>query len=113
MYYHSNQVDLKKTDKLIKENRWMEAAEIWKANINNPNKYVAAKCKFNMGLACEMESKFDAAIEWVAQSFHVLGQENEVHSSNCKENICILSQRKLDIRIMNMQLNPEIWNLNY
>lgn len=111
MYYHSNQVDLKKADKLVKENKWMEAAKIWKANINNPNKNIAAKCKFNMGLACEMQNDFDAAIDWTVQSFHVLSQKNEVHSNNCMSYIRILSQRKLDIRIINLQLKVENGNL--
>jgi hypothetical protein len=111
MYYHSNQVDLKKADKLVKENKWMEAAKIWKTNINNPNINIAAKCKFNMGLACEMQNDFDAAIDWIVQSFHDLGQKNEVHYNNCMSYIRVLSQRKLDIKYINLQLKAESWNL--
>lgn len=100
MYYHSGHVELKQTDQLVKDNKWMEAAEIWKANSNNPNKSIAAKCKFNMGLACEMQGNLDAALEWVVESFHVFGQNNIVHSENCRDYIYIISQRKLDKKLL-------------
>lgn len=105
MYYYSGHVDIKKTDKLIKENRWMEAAEIWKANVNNPNKYIAAKCKFNMGLVCEMEGNLEAAVDWVVQSFHVLGAKNKEHYYNCTNYINILAHRKIDIKKIDFQFS--------
>ncbi len=108
MYYHSNQVDLKKTDKLIKENKWLEAAKIWKANVNNPNKNIAAKSMFNLGLACEMEGNLDAAMDWTVKSFYVFGNKNEVHYTNCMEYIQILAQRKFDLRTINMQVNADV-----
>jgi hypothetical protein len=103
MYYSSNQVELQKTEKLIAENRWLEAAEIWKANVNNPNKNIAAKSKFNMGLVCEIEGDFNAALDWVVQSYHELGQKNEIHFSNCQQYIRILSQRMLDVKKIELQ----------
>jgi hypothetical protein len=98
MYYGSGHYELKETEKLIEEGKWQEAAEIWKANTNNPNKSIAAKSKFNMGLACEMQGHLDAALEWVVESYYVLKQENEEHRSNCMVYIQILSQRKLDMK---------------
>ncbi|NQU51630.1 MAG: hypothetical protein HQ522_03730 [Bacteroidetes bacterium] len=106
MYYRTGQVDIKKTNQLIIAGKWMEAAEIWKANVNNPNKSIAAKCMFNMGLACEMEGKYKAAIEWVVQSIYLLEQKNEIHNYNCQTYIRILSQRMLDMRNLDIQLNP-------
>jgi hypothetical protein len=105
MYYSSGQVELKKTDDLVKENRWLDAAKIWKANINNPNKSIAAKCKFNMGLVCEMEGDFKAALDWVVQSFHTLGAKNNLHLNNCQQYISILSQRMLDMKKIKMQFH--------
>ncbi|MDB4582882.1 DUF6340 family protein [Draconibacterium sp.] len=105
MYYSSGQVELKKTDDLVKENRWLDAAKIWKANINNPNKSIAAKCKFNMGLVCEMEGDFKAALDWVVQSFHTLGAKNNVHFNNCQQYISILSQRMLDVKKIDIQFH--------
>ncbi len=83
----------------------MEAAEIWKANVNNPNKYIAAKCKFNMGLVCEMEGNLEAAVDWVVQSFHVLGAKNKEHYYNCTNYINILALRKIDIKKIDLQFS--------
>lgn len=98
MYYKSGQVDLQKTEQLIKENRWLEAAEIWKKNTTNKNKSVAAKSMYNMALACEINGDFDAAIDWAVKSFHVFGSKNEIHAQNCQDYIRILGQRKVDIK---------------
>jgi len=105
MYYGSGHVELQKTDQLIKNGNWMEAAKIWKANTSNPNKNIAAKCKYNMGLACEMEGDLKAALEWIVESYYTLGDENKEHATNCMRYIQILSQRKQDMRIIEHQLN--------
>ncbi|HSO86283.1 MAG TPA: DUF6340 family protein [Draconibacterium sp.] len=98
MYYQSGHLELKKTDELIKQNRWLEAAEIWKKNTTNSNKSIAAKSMYNMALACEMNGEMDAAIDWAVKSYYVFGSKNQEHAFNCQEYIRILSQRKLDIR---------------
>lgn len=98
MYYKSGHVELKKTDELIKQNRWLEAAEIWKKNTKNKNKSIAAKSMYNLGLACEMNGDMDAAIDWVVKSFHKISSKNEIHAFNCQNYIRILAQRKLDIK---------------
>lgn len=103
MYYSSGHVELVETDKLVQENRWMEAAQIWKKNVTNKNKKIAAKCKFNMALACEVNGDFDAALDWVVQSFHELGTKNDIHFVNCQQYIQILSQRKLDVKQIDLQ----------
>lgn len=106
MYYKSGHIELKKTNDLIKEGKWLEAAKIWKANTNNPNKAIEAKSKFNMALVCEMQGNINAALEWVVQSFHVFGQKNQEHYINCKQYIAILSQRKQDLQILDHQFQP-------
>lgn len=103
MYYRSGHIHLQKIDQLVKDGKWLEAAEIWKANSNSPNKSIAAKCKFNMGLACEIQGNLDAALEWVVESYHVFGQKNMVHSTNCMDYIRIISQRKVDKKILDQQ----------
>jgi hypothetical protein len=107
MYYTSGHIELKKTEKLITEGKWLEAAAIWKDNIDNKNKKIAAKSMFNLALACEMEGELDAAIEWAVKSYHIFGEENKLHAENCKEYIRILSVRKRDLKIIERQLNPE------
>jgi hypothetical protein len=111
IYYRSGQIDLKQTNRLVAEGKWLESAEIWKQHVNNPNKKIAAKCKFNMALACEMLNQFDAAVDWAVQSFLVFGQKNPVHAQNCLDYINILNQRKLDIKRIEFQTNPEAVSL--
>lgn len=98
MYYKSGHIELAKTEELIEQNRWLEAAEIWKKNTTNKNKAVAAKSMFNLALACEMNGDFDAAIDWTVKSFHVFGSKNEIHAFNCQNYIRILGMRKIDIK---------------
>ncbi|MEE4284706.1 MAG: DUF6340 family protein [Mariniphaga sp.] len=107
LYYRSGQIELKKTDNLVAEGKWLEAAEIWRKYVENPNKNIAAKCKFNMALACEMLGQLDAAVDWAVQSYHVFGQKNPVHEQNSLEYINILNQRKLDVKRIEYQFNPE------
>ena len=100
MYYKSGHTDLKMTNKMIEQNRWLEAAEIWKKNVSNKNKMIAAKSMFNLGLACEMNGDIDAAIDWITKSFLLIGNQNEIHAFNCNNYIKVLAQRKLDIKKM-------------
>ncbi len=97
MYYKSRQVELKQTEELIEQNRWLEAAKIWKKNTTNKNKTIAAKSMFNMALACEMNGDMDAAIDWAVKSFYARPKDL-YHSGACKTYIFILGQRKLDIK---------------
>lgn len=108
MYYKSGQVELKKAEELVRQNKWLEAAEIWKKNVNNKNKSIAAKSMFNLALACEIEGNIDAAIDWVVKSSKVFDTKNEEHYYNCQSYLKILQQRKLDIRVIDRQLNPEL-----
>jgi hypothetical protein len=98
MFYQSGHSELKKTNKMVAENRWLEAAEIWRKNTTNRNKNIAAKSMFNMALACEMNGDLDAAMDWAVKSFYVFGNKKEDHAFNTQQYIRILGQRKLDIK---------------
>lgn len=98
MYYQTGQPESNKTNKFVAENRWLDAAVIWKKNTKNKNKNIAAKSMFNMAVACEMNGEIDAAIDWAIKSFYIFGSKNQVHAFNCQQYIRILSQRKLDIQ---------------
>lgn len=104
IYYGTGHIELKQTNDFIKNGNWAEAAKMWKTYATNSNKSISAKCKFNMGLYCEMEGNLDAAIEWVVESYYVFEQKNEQHYLNCMEYIRILSQRKQDILLIENQL---------
>lgn len=98
MYYPVGNKEMKKTDELIKQNQWIEAAKIWKKNTINKNKNISAKSMFNMALACEMNGDMDAAMDWAIKSFYIFGDRNPDHAYNCQEYIKILARRKLDIQ---------------
>lgn len=98
MYYHTGQPESGKTNKLVDENRWMEAAVIWKKNTTSKNKNVAAKSMFNMAVACEMNGEMDAAIDWAVKSIYLMENKNDIHTFNCRDYINILARRKLDIQ---------------
>jgi hypothetical protein len=98
MYYPIGQPESKKTNKLVDENRWLEAAVIWKKNTTSKNKNVAAKSMFNMAVACEMNGEMDAAIDWAVKSFYLMGNKNDIHTFNCRDYINILARRKMDIQ---------------
>jgi hypothetical protein len=108
LYYVSGQTELKKTESMIKEGRWPEAAEIWEMFIDNPNKNIAAKSMYNLAVASEMEGDLETAINWTIKSYYVFKDKNPVHSENCMDYIRILSQRKLDQKRIEKQLNPGI-----
>lgn len=97
-YYKSRYIDLKQTDQFIKKQRWIEAAKIFKRNVNNKNKIIAAKSMYNMALVCEMTGELDAAMDWAIKSYHVFGNKNQTHADNCTKYINTIAQRKRDIR---------------
>ncbi len=98
MYYKCGQGEMKKTGELVKQHRWLEAAEIWKKNSKTANKTIAAKSMYNLALACEMNGELNAAIDWLVKSFYVFGSKNQFHAINCRNYIDILARRKLDIQ---------------
>jgi hypothetical protein len=104
MYYYSGQVEFKETEQLVKANKWLEAAKIWKSHVDNPNKNIAAKSMFNLALANEMQGNLNAAIDWVVKSLQLIGQKNPYHRENCMVYTRILGQRKQDIKLIEKQL---------
>ncbi len=89
MYYKSGFRELKKTDELVQQNRWLEAAGIWRKYTSHKNKSISALSMYNMSLACEMLGEMDAAFDWVIKSFNVFGSKNEFHAVNCQDYIRI------------------------
>ena len=106
MYYTSGHVELKLTDELVANGQWLEAAKIWKANTTNKNKSIAAKCMFNMALACEMQDDLEAALAWLIDSYYVFENKNELHAANCMDYLQILGLRKTDLKLLEKQLEP-------
>ena len=99
-YYRSGHVELKQTDRLVSEGKWLDAAEAWKGQIDNPNKSIAAKCMFNLGVASEMSGDLDSALDWVVRSYHVFGEKNVLHAENCRLYIQVLAKRRVDAGLL-------------
>jgi hypothetical protein len=104
--YQSGHTDLKKAEKLTEENKWLEAAQLWRKNINNKNKNIAAKSMYNLAVASEIMGEIEAALDWVVKSYQVFEDKNALHEFNCKDYINILGQRRLDFKKIDIQVNP-------
>lgn len=97
LYYKSNNQNMLLAEKYALNNEWLKAAEIWNKQTKNKNPKMAAKASYNMALACEMEGKPDAAIDWLVQSYSILKENNEEHKDNCQRYIAVLAIRKKEI----------------
>lgn len=97
LYYKSNNPNMLLAEKYALNNEWLKAAEIWNKQSKNKNPRMAAKACYNMALACEMEGKLDAAIDWLVSSYSILEENNKDHKENCKQYIAVLALRKKEI----------------
>jgi hypothetical protein len=97
LYYKSGNQNMLLAEKYALNNEWLKAAEIWNKQSKNKNPRIAAKACYNMALACEMEGKLNAAIDWLVQSYSILNENNEEHKQNCQRYITVLAQRKKEI----------------
>lgn len=105
--YESGNRELRKAQKLVEENKWIKAAEIWKKNTYNKNNNIAAKSMYNLAVACEINGEMDAAMDWVVKSYNALEQKNEEHQFNCRDYLRILARRKQDFKKIDLQLNTQ------
>ena len=104
IYYKSNHPDMLMAEKYALNNDWLKAAEIWNKQTRNKNQKIAAKASFNMALACEMEGRIDAAIDWLVQSYSGLTVNGEEHQANCKLYIKVLALRKKELEKLDKQV---------
>lgn len=104
LYYKSGNQNMLLAEKYALNNEWLKAAEIWNKQTKNKNDRIAAKASYNMALACEMEGKPDAAIDWLVQSYSILKENNEEHKDNCQRYIAVLATRKKEIAKLEKQV---------
>lgn len=104
IYYKSNHPDMLMAEKYALNNDWLKAAEIWNKQTRNKNQKISAKASFNMALACEMEGRIDAAIDWLVQSYSGLTVNGEEHQANCKLYIKVLALRKKELEKLGKQI---------
>jgi hypothetical protein len=104
MYYKSKNTEMIKAEKLALNEDWLKAAEIWNRETKNKNKKIAAKSSYNLAVACEMEGKPDAAIDWLVKSYTYLQKNNDEHRKNCQRYVNILVNRKKEIERLEKQI---------
>ncbi|HEX7583621.1 MAG TPA: DUF6340 family protein, partial [Prolixibacteraceae bacterium] len=108
LYYKSNNLDMRHAEKFALNNDWLKAAEIWNKETKNKNPRIAAKACYNMALACEMEARLDAGIDWLVKSYSILPHNNVDHRNNCLRYVNILVTRKKEIDRLDKQLSQKI-----
>ncbi len=107
-YYRSGNPNMRQAEKLALANNWLKAAEIWNGESENKNDKITAKASYNMALACEMEGKIEAAIDWLVKSYSTLETNNKEHQANCQKYVNVLVMRKKEIEKLEKQVrNPE------
>ena len=104
VYYTSSNSNMLQAEKFALNSDWLKAAKIWNTQTNSKKSMIAAKASFNMALACEMEGRFDTAIEWLVHSSSMMKQNNKEHQLICQDYIYALIQRKKDIVKLSQQI---------
>jgi hypothetical protein len=103
-YYHSLHPEMRKAEKYIQNYDGLKAGEIWNKQTKNKNQKIAAKACYNMALACEMEGKYDLAIDWLVHSNNILTKNFEQHRFNCNQYMRILTLRKYEVERLEKQI---------
>ena len=101
-YYQSNHPEMRKAEKYAINHDWLKAGETWKKQTKNKNQKIAAKACYNMALACEMEGKYDLAIDWL--NHKIWTKYNEPYEVNCERYIRVLTLRKHEIESLEKQI---------
>lgn len=104
VYYASNNSNMLQAEKFALNGDWLKAAEIWNTQTKSKKSMIAAKASFNMALACEMQGKFDTAIEWLVNSSSLMEKNNKEHPLNCQDYISALMLRKKELVKLRQQV---------
>ena len=75
-YFIRGHPDLIEAAILAKEEKWLEAAEIWKVLAYGPDTKIASRAALNMALVSEMYDNLDAALNWAKKSYSLNKKES-------------------------------------
>lgn len=70
-YFVSGNQDFEKAAKLVKQNEWTKAAELWDKYINDIDREIASRATFNMALASEMLGELELAVKYAERSYKI------------------------------------------
>lgn len=68
-YFTRGHPELREASILAKEEKWLEAAKIWKVLAYGPDKKAASRAALNMALVSEMYDNLDTALNWAKMSY--------------------------------------------
>lgn len=103
-YYQSRNPEMVQAEKYLKNHNCLKAGEIWNKLSKNKNPEIAAKASYNLALACEMEGKYDLAMDWLSVSKSVSTKNYLQHNANCLQYLKVLSLRKNEIEKLDKQI---------
>ena len=75
-YFTRGHPELREAAILAKEEKWLEAAKIWRVLAYGPDKKVASRAALNMALVSEMNDNLDAALNWAKKSYSLDKKES-------------------------------------
>lgn len=97
-YYVTGNKDFEIAAKLVENNKWIEAAELWDKYLNDTDREIASRAAYNMAVASEMLGKLDLALEYAARSYKIKNK------SRTKYYIQILQTRIEEIEQLKNQI---------
>lgn len=75
-YFISGHPYLREAAILANEEKWLDAAKIWKALAYRPDNKIASRAALNMALVSEMYDNLDAALNWAKKSYSLDKKES-------------------------------------
>ncbi|MCD6565334.1 MAG: hypothetical protein J7K53_05265 [Bacteroidales bacterium] len=75
-YFTRGHPKLREAAILAKEEKWLEAAKIWKVMAYGPDKKAASRAALNMALVSEMNDNLYAALNWAKKSYSLDKKES-------------------------------------
>jgi len=75
-YFTRGHPKLREASILTREDKWLDAAKIWKVMAYGPDKKAASCAALNMALVSEMNDNLDAALNWAKKSYSLDKKES-------------------------------------
>jgi len=96
-YYKKGSPALKQCKRLVQNNNWKTATDIWDKEATSADQKVAMRASYNMALAAEQSGQLDLALEW-ANRAATMGDKR------APRYVAILQQRKYEQQRLEEQM---------
>ena len=88
-YFITGKKEIDAAIPFIKQDKWEEAATLWRKYASVPSKTLRSKIEYNLALASEMTGNLELAIEWAVKSYETN------YSKRAESYIRYLSERQI------------------